>query len=71
MNSDLSAQRKLGLNLVSFTIQVCPIFRTVVFMPNVSMAFLPTFRGLAMAGKSKRKLSTKIQILIEAQNVNF
>src|SRR5690606_28148506 len=31
----------------------------------------PTFRGLAMAGKPKRKLSTKIQILIEAQNVNF
>ena len=30
-----------------------------------------TFRGLAMAGKSKPKLSTKIQFLIEAQNVNF
>ena len=50
MNSDLSAQRNLGLNLVSFTIQGCPIFRTVVFMPNVSMAFPPTWRGFARAG---------------------
>ena len=40
-------------------------------MPNVSMAFLVTFRGLAMAGKSKLKLSTKIQISTEVQNVNF
>ena len=32
---------------------------------------LLTFRGLAMAGKSKPKPSTKIQLLIEAQNVNF
>lgn len=32
--------------------------------------FATSFRGLAMAGKPKPKLSTKIQILIEAQNVN-
>ena len=29
MNSDLSAQRKVGLDSDSFTIQVCPIFRTL------------------------------------------
>ena len=50
MNSDLSAQRNLGLNLVSFTIQVCTIFRTVVFMPNVSMAFLVTEKVFAKGG---------------------
>ena len=39
MNSDLSALSKLGLDSVSFTIQVCPIFRTVVFMRNLQWRF--------------------------------
>ena len=33
--------------------------------------FIGTFRGLAMADKSQLKLSTKLQILTEQQNVNF
>ena len=37
---------------------------------TTSSTYTPTFRGLAMAGKSKPKLSTKIQISTEAQNVN-
>ena len=37
----------------------------------VAQGYHITFRGLAMAGKSKPKLSTKIQISTEAQNVNF
>jgi hypothetical protein len=37
---------------------------------SVVIALLVTFRGLAMAGISKPKLSTKIQISTEVQNVN-
>ena len=70
MNSDLSAQRNLGLNLVSFTIQVCPIFGTVVFMPNVSMAFLPTFQGFARERILALNLnrSTDVQIYGKVSN---
>ena len=42
-----------------------------LILPRFSKLYLLTFRGLAMAGKPKPKLSTKIQISTEAQNVNF